>query len=141
MSERRISQQLRDLVSKRASYCCEYCGSQSKYFGPFSIEHIIPLSRGGTSDFSNLALACQHCNNYKYTKTQDIDPVTQVLVPLYNPRQGIWAEHFVWNESYSKVLGITATGRATVLSLRLNRVELINLRKALFQINEHPPKL
>ncbi|MDX2285233.1 MAG: HNH endonuclease [Bacteroidia bacterium] len=39
--------------------CCEYCKSQAAFATySFSIEHIIPLSKGGTHDLSNLALAC-----------------------------------------------------------------------------------
>jgi hypothetical protein len=30
-------------------------------------------------------------------------------------------------------------GRATVLALQLNRLELVNLRRALAAIGEHPP--
>ena len=87
MSRQKIPQRLKDLVRERAKYCCEYCYAQSKYSGPFSIEHIIPLAKGGSDEFDNLALACQHCNSYKYTKTHAVDPITQLSISLYNPRQ------------------------------------------------------
>jgi hypothetical protein len=35
--------------------------------------------------------------------------------------------------------GRTATGRATVLALHLNRLELVNLRRVLAVIGQHPP--
>ncbi len=35
--------------------------------------------------------------------------------------------------------GRTATGRATITTLQLNRRELLNLRRALHAIGEHPP--
>lgn len=44
---------------------CAYCGS---YNGPFEIDHIVPWSRGGTHDRSNLTLACQGCNRSKGNK-------------------------------------------------------------------------
>lgn len=34
-----------------------------------TLEHIMPLSRGGTHTFSNTALACHHCNVTKNNKT------------------------------------------------------------------------
>lgn len=44
---------------------CAYCGSDN---GPFEIDHIVPWSRGGTHDRSNLTLACQWCNRSKGDK-------------------------------------------------------------------------
>lgn len=50
----------RRLVLTRAGGCCEYCLSQLRYASDsFSVEHIIPRSRGGTDAEFNLALACQ----------------------------------------------------------------------------------
>ncbi|NBB21325.1 hypothetical protein GVN20_18310 [Runella sp. CRIBMP] len=39
-----------------------------------------------------------------------------------------------------KIMGKTAIGRATIEVLELNRWPLINLRRALIAIGEHPPK-
>ena len=33
--------------------------------GPFEVDHRVPLSRGGTNDFDNLACACVSCNTQK----------------------------------------------------------------------------
>jgi hypothetical protein len=38
------------------------------------------------------------------------------------------------------VTGRTATGRATAEALHMNRPELINLRRLLLLIEEHPPR-
>ena len=38
--------------------------------GKDHLEHKIPLSRGGTNARENLDIACQHCNNKKFTKTE-----------------------------------------------------------------------
>lgn len=87
----------------------------------------------------NLAYACQGCNSFKYTKTTAVDPVSNIEVALFHPRHQRWSEHFVWNEDAALIIGVTATGRATVDALRLNREELINLRRVLFMNGEHPP--
>lgn len=59
MTKSTISTELREAVIRRASKCCEYCKSQDK-FSPtfFTIDHILPESLDGTSDFKNLAYAC-----------------------------------------------------------------------------------
>ena len=49
---------------------CAYCG-KPLFLGTFdcTIDHIIPRSVGGTSDFSNLALSCYECNTQKSSLT------------------------------------------------------------------------
>jgi 5-methylcytosine-specific restriction endonuclease McrA len=130
---------LRQQVEQRANNCCEYCRSQELFSTQtFSLEHIMPRSQNGETSLDNLALACQGCNNFKYNKTQARDPVTNHSVPLFHPRQQLWQEHFTWNERFELIIGITATGRATVEALKLNRQELVNLRRLLFAAGEHP---
>ena len=88
---------------------------------------------------NNLALACAGCNGSKSIKVQAIDLLTKNTVRLFHPRQQAWDDHFIWNENLLEVLGITPTGRATVDALKLNRVEVINLRKIMSLAGLHPP--
>lgn len=99
----------------------------------------MPLAVGGSSELDNLALACQGCNNHKFTKTEAVDPVTGVAVRLVHPRKDRWDDHFIWSHDFRYVLGRTPVGRATVEALKLNRRRLINLRRALYEAGEHPP--
>jgi HNH endonuclease len=103
------------------------------------LEHVIPLRAGGEESLENLAFACQGCNNHKYTKIEAFDPVTGDLTTLFHPRLQRWQDHFIWSQDYTRILGVTATGRATVEALRLNRSGLVNLRRALFEVGKHPP--
>jgi 5-methylcytosine-specific restriction endonuclease McrA len=47
---------------------CQYCG---KVFPQTSLnlDHVIPLSRGGTSNWENVVCACQRCNTAKGART------------------------------------------------------------------------
>jgi hypothetical protein len=140
MPEFRLTQQQRKFIKQRAKHCCEYCLSQIKFSpDPFSIEHIIPRSKGGISDLDNLAIACQGCNNFKYSHIEAIDPITGKPTPIYHPRQCNWYEHFTWSKDMTQILGLTPIGRATVDRLRLNREGVTNLRHVLQSIGEHPP--
>lgn len=140
MSSERPSPALRQRVIARAQGCCEYCFAQRQFSSdPFSIEHVVPRSHGGSSESGNLALACQGCNNCKYCHFRGVDPVSGAEVALYNPRADIWSEHFAWNSLYTEIMGLTARGRATALRLRLNRPELVALRKILAAAGLHPP--
>lgn len=46
---------------------CAYCGTELN--GKFHIDHIHPLSRGGSNWPNNLACACAKCNTSKRDKT------------------------------------------------------------------------
>jgi 5-methylcytosine-specific restriction endonuclease McrA len=43
---------------ERFNYSCAYCGSNTK----LSMDHIIPISIGGTNEASNIIPACSSCN-------------------------------------------------------------------------------
>ena len=135
-----ISVELRKLVAARANGLCEYCLSQESFATErFSIEHIEPRAAGGLTVAENLALACQGCNGHKAAKAAAVDPETQTSVTLFHPRQQRWREHFAWSEDHLRIIGLTPTGRATVVLLHLNRASLLRLRRALIAINVHPP--
>lgn len=137
-----VAASTRRLVVERAQGCCEYCLSQARYCpDPFPVEHIYPASRGDSSDPDNLALSCQGCNNAKFVSTTAVDPVTDTAVPLFHPRAHRWEDHFAWSHELTHVIGLTATGRATVLRLRLNREGVVNLREVLAAAGKHPPEI
>lgn len=135
-----ISKADKKSVKKRANGYCEYCFSKEEFCpDSFSMEHIIPLAKNGEHSLDNLANSCQGCNNLKYTSTEFLDKVTGEYFSLYNPRKHIWAEHFQWSENYLHLIGISAIGRVTIELLQLNRKGVVNLRRALIALNEHPP--
>lgn len=136
----KIPKKIRKQVAKRANHCCEYCKYLKAFCGdPFVIEHINPLSKDGKNTLSNYAYSCFGCNQSKFTATEAIDPITQKTVPLFHPRKNIWNEHFKWSSDLLTAEGITPIGRATIGRLRINRVELVNLRRFLIG-NGHPPE-
>lgn len=55
------------VLNRDGSSCC-YCGDED---GPFHIDHVIPLSKGGASEPDNLAVACSLCNVRKKDKSLD----------------------------------------------------------------------
>jgi hypothetical protein len=142
MPEPRVTAEQKQAVLERARGCCERsaCKSQVRFATQsFSTDHIIPRHSSGETALDNLAFACQGCNNHKYTKIKALDPVSNSIVPLFHPRRQRWHEHFAWSDDFALVVGITPTGRATIQALHLNREELINLRRVLYAMGEHPP--
>jgi hypothetical protein len=133
-------QNQRQRVTERAGNRCEYCLSPARPTGiPMEIDHIQPTSRGGTSDDDNLALACIRCNRHKSDRTEALDPETGRLVSLFHPRNDQWSEHFRWSEDGTKIVGLTACGRATVEALNMNNPDIILCRLDWVKVGWHPP--
>ncbi len=139
-SRRKISETIQNRVRQRANSLCEYCHASEKWqYVEFTIEHIIPLTKNGTDDIDNLALACFHCNRKKSDKITGTDTQSGVELPLFNPRKDSWNEHFVWSADGLSIVGLTPIGLATVTALVLNRERAIDIRAADKAIGRHPP--
>lgn len=59
-----ISKKTRFEVFKRDSFTCQYCGKSAPDI-VLEVDHIIPVSKGGTNDISNLITSCFDCNRGK----------------------------------------------------------------------------
>jgi len=116
-----VNQRLKQIVRERAAYLCEYCRSSERLSASrFTVDHVVPRSLGGSDDVDNLALVCRRCNERRYNFVAGIDPTTQKIVPIFNPRSQKWDEHFVWAKRGVVITGITPIGRATCIRLDLN---------------------
>ncbi len=141
MSAPGIPEATRQRVREAAGDACGYCLSpQRLVMSKLEIEHIIPRARGGSDEESNLWLSCGLCNRYKGTQVEAADPLMGDAVPLYNPRINIWYEHFSWSTDGAKIVGLTPTGRATIVALNLNNEVAVEVRRNWVLAGWHPPK-
>lgn len=135
-----IPVELQRQIRSRFANCCAYCQTaESLTVTTFEFEHIVPIAKSGETSFENLCLACPSCNRYKAVRQTAIDPTTQIEVRLFHPQQQGWAEHFKWNEAATEIIGLTPTGRATIVVLRMNRPQLLRVRQMWVKMGEHPP--
>lgn len=84
----------RSAVMLRDAYTCQYCGSAPGRH-ELTVDHVVPRSRGGRHDWTNLATACKRCNQIKGSCTPDevqmrlrrrpFEPSYVALVLLSNP--------------------------------------------------------
>ena len=58
---------LREYVKRRDGFSCHYCGTKDN----LGVDHIIPRSKGGTSDLDNLVACCRTCNSRKNNRILD----------------------------------------------------------------------
>ena len=126
-------------VRRRAADRCQYClMHQSLQGATFHIEHIVPRSKGGKTQSTNLALACPSCNLHKSDYTTAIDRESGQIVPMFNPVQNRWLDHFSF--AGLQIMGLTPIGRATVQALRLNHPRRLRIRVAEQRFGLFPPK-
>lgn len=78
-----IAREVRERVFARYGHRCVRCGRR----GRLTIDHRIPLSRGGTDDEENLQPMCRGCNNRKGDgierppiRRSDLDPVLRAAL-------------------------------------------------------------
>jgi hypothetical protein len=129
----------RALRKESATPCCAYCHSPEYLLGiTLEVDHIMPQSLGGLTELANLCLACRSCNGYKSDKTRGRDPNTGRNVKLFHPRRQSWAHHFCWSNSGTQIIGLTATGRATIAALQMNHELIANLRGLWAVLQLHP---
>lgn len=139
LTGRRLTALRRQLVVE-AGNRCGYCLTSVAITGtPLVIDHLLPQAAGGLTRRTNLWLACHRCNQFKGAKQDAVDPVSQTRVPLFNPRRDRWPDHFTWSDDGTRIVGLTPTGRGTVIALRLNNNEVVGARRRWGEVGWHPP--
>ena len=100
------------------------------YDTEFQIDHIIVRQHGGRTVVWNLAfLVCAAT----FTRASTLLASTRStgrLAPLFNPRRQRWERHF---RCGPRVVGLTATGRATIIVLAMNDPVAVRIRAELIQ--------
>jgi hypothetical protein len=119
----------RDQVVERAGNTCEYCRlpQSAQPFITFNVDHVIASQLREDDSLDNLCLSCQNCNLHKGTNLTTIDPVSDDLVRVFNPRTDVWGEHFRFEDFV--VVELTDVGRATSRLLAMNIPQRVELRK------------
>lgn len=88
----------RNRIYKRDGYQCVYC--QSNKF--LTIDHVMPKSRGGSNDWTNLVTCCNKCNVYKSNRTPEEAGMTLKKKPyapsifsdvIYSSIEKVWEDY------------------------------------------------
>ena len=131
---------LRRRIAEHFERCCAYCRTAERLtVAIFEFEHILPRAAGGETVFDNICFCCPTCNRYKADRTSATDPDSLDEVALFHPHRNAWHEHFAWNDDATALKGLTATGRATITALKMNRRQIVRVRRMWTTLGEHPP--
>jgi hypothetical protein len=116
----------------RAGGVCEYCRFPEAFAElRFVCDHILARQHRGKTTLANLALCCPFCNRHKGPNLSGVDPTTRLVTQLFHPRRDRWHAHFRWKGA--RIVGKTATGRATVIALAMNDTDQVDARAALIR--------
>jgi len=87
---KRISPQLRTEILERNGFTCQQCGAGPGDPDPFNpnrkvrlhIDHVVPVSQGGTDDKDNLRVLCSACNQGKSNIQTVSEPALNILARI-----------------------------------------------------------
>jgi hypothetical protein len=131
-----MNSKTKEFIWTRANHRCEYCQlpASNSPLTSFHIEHIRAKQHRGGDGLDNLCLSCAQCNYPKGPNPSGYDPLSDILVRLFNPRIDVWDEHFHWDGPI--LIGDTPEGRATVHLLQINEDCRVELRQMLIEDGE-----
>ena len=92
----------------RDNFSCCYCGKQFTSRGSLTVDHVVPISKGGTSHYSNCVSACKECNAKKSNRLLSEAGLRLRVkpgVPTVKQVQSALAQRYmkVWNELLEEV--------------------------------------
>jgi hypothetical protein len=135
-----LTTELRQQLIAADDHRCAYCQTTQANSGyPMVVDHVIPRSKEGETEFDNLCFACHRCNEFKGSTTVLVDPLSGEMAPLFHPRRHVWAEHFVWDVTSIRIVSLTAIGRVTVIALNMNNEVILDARRNWVSVGWHPP--
>lgn len=117
-----INKKIRFEVLTRDNFACQYCGRTPKDGVKLEIDHIIPVSKGGTNHIDNLKTSCFECNrgkralfNWRTIKGKKITP--GIVEAFINTN---WTQYADEDAKYKRARGIlNATGLTSDEALEL----------------------
>jgi hypothetical protein len=87
-----LSKSIRFEVFKRDAFTCQYCGRKAPDV-LLEVDHVEPVSQGGTNDLLNLVSACRDCNagksDRRLSDTSRLDAQRRQLEELQDRREQI----------------------------------------------------
>lgn len=72
-----VSKRLRFEILRRDNHACRYCGGAAPEV-KLVVDHVVPVTLGGSDESTNLVTACQDCNSGKSASAPDSSIVADV---------------------------------------------------------------
>ena len=75
----------RDNIYMRDNFTCQYCGERMAA-KDLTLDHVVPASKNGRKDWTNVVAACRQCNHRKANRT----PLAAGMPLIKEPRAPAW---------------------------------------------------
>lgn len=135
MAEKRknLSKRIRFEVFKRDKFTCQYCGKSAPDV-VLEVDHIKPVSKGGTNEMINLVTSCFDCNRGKSDKELSDDAVVKKQ-----------QEQMLELAEKKEQLDMLYEWRKELLDIKNNQVDMVcnyfeEVSSSWFSINEYGKK-
>lgn len=119
---------IKEKLLKKNNYQCSSCGKNIN-FSNSSIDHIIPLSKGGTNNEENLAILCNKCNILKADKILESISVSPLTISFVK----FWIHYFIskpWLTSLSTFFTVIIIVIFVYLNLNIYKLKELKVDKS-----------
>jgi len=82
----------------RDNYTCQYCGTRTR---ELTLDHVVPLHRGGKHTWENLVSACPRCNHRKGGRTLEEAHMRLIRQP-YRPKSTTYYLFYQYLQTYEE---------------------------------------
>lgn len=90
-----INNQSRAHIYKRDNYTCQYCGTvYDEGNRALSVDHVVPISKGGITEYDNLVASCKSCASRKRERTLDEAGMALIEMVTVNDEEDNTDERF-----------------------------------------------
>lgn len=95
------------VLFNRDSWCCQYCGIELSY-SAITVDHVIPVCKGGPTTWYNCVAACKNCNRKKGGKTLEESGMRLSKRPIEPSALHFWdlSKSSVWHDDWSMFVNV-----------------------------------
>lgn len=81
VKRKQYSEEQRKEIYKKSGGCCQLCGRKIS-LTEMTVDHIIPISKGGSNDMDNTQATCFSCNQFKANifPAEFVDRITEIFM-------------------------------------------------------------
>jgi len=95
------------VLFNRDSWCCQYCGINLSY-SAITIDHVVPVCKGGPTTWFNCVAACKPCNRKKGGKTLEESGLHLSKRPIEPSALHFWdiSKSSVWHDDWTMFVNV-----------------------------------
>ena len=90
----------KEFIASKSNHCCAWCGKKVYFKYGATIDHFVPLKKGGTNDPQNLVMMCEDCNKKKSSLIIPPDLGAKHLTEQYKEELDEWFDQYLDTYDY-----------------------------------------